>query len=112
MQACRKLTFIANDATLLGEVMDRTGTGSVAAGPAYAAEFRHAAARSDYERIMQALDFGARTQSFFFNPQGDRTPAFFSGNLSSLSAVFGFVQNVAITQLESPTVQRQTVVYE
>ncbi len=106
------MLFIANDAGLLAGVLDRVGSAPVAVGASYAAEFHHAAARQDYMRIMQALDFGARSQSFFFNPQGDRTPPFFSGNLASLSDVFRFVQSVAITHVDLPTAQRQTVVYQ
>jgi len=107
-----KLLFIANDATLLASTLDRIGTAPATAGPAYVAEVRHAAARADYERLMQALDFGGRAQSFVFNPQGDRTPPFFSGNLASLSGTLGFIRSALITQVEAPTVRRQTIVYQ
>ena len=80
-------------------------------GPAYAAEFRHAREQADYLRIMLALDFGARSQSFLFNPQGDRTPRFFSDNVGSLSSIFSFVQTVSVMRTENPTLERQTIVY-
>ena len=103
--------FLANDAALLRATMDRIGTAPMPRGPAYAAEFRHAREQSDYLRIMQALDFGDRPQVFFFNPQGNSAPKFFSENLNSLSAVFSFVRAVSVTRSETPLVQKQRVVY-
>jgi hypothetical protein len=61
---------------------------------------------------MQALDFGGQEQSFFYSPQGARTPSLFSGNLASLSGALGFVQNVLITHVVEPTVERQVIVYQ
>jgi len=103
--------FVANDAALLRATMDRIGTVPLPRGPAYAAEFRHTREQSDYLRIMQALDFGDRPQMFFFNPQGNSAPKFFSENLNSLSGVFSFVRTVSVTRSETPLVEKQRVVY-
>ena len=107
-----RLLFIASDADLLSSVLNQPGTAPATAGPSYFAEFRHAAARPNYERLMQALDFGGQEQSFFYNPQGGRTPPFFSGNLASLGGALGFVQDMLITHVEAPTVERQVIVYQ
>jgi hypothetical protein len=107
-----RLLLVANDMDLLGVVLNRIGTAPATAGPAYFAEFRHAAARPNYERLMQALAFAGPEQSFFYNPQGGRTPSFFSANLASLSGALGFVQDMLITRVEAPTVERQAIVYQ
>jgi hypothetical protein len=103
--------FLANDTALLRATMDRIGTAPLARGPAYAAEFRHTREQPDYLRIMQALDFGERPQIFFFNPQGNSAPKFFSENLNSLSTVFSFVGTVSVTRSETPLIAKQRVVY-
>jgi hypothetical protein len=103
--------FLANDATLLQAALNRIGTAPLPRGPAYAAEFRHTRERADYLRIMQALDFSGRPQMFFFNPQGNAAPHFFSENLNSLSAAFSFVNTISVTRSETPLVEKQRVVY-
>lgn len=103
--------FLANDATLLQATLDRIGTAPPPRGPAYAAEFRHTSERTDYQRIMQALDFGGKPQTFFFNPQGNSTPHFFSENLQSLSDALSFVKTISVTTSETPQIEKQRVVY-
>ncbi len=106
-----KRLFLANDSGLLLATLDRIGTAPLESGPAYAAEFRAARERTDYMKIMQALDFRGRSQSFLYNPQGNRTPQFFSENLGSLSAVGSFVQSMIVTRTEAPGLERQRVIY-
>jgi hypothetical protein len=105
------LLFLSNDPELLGATLDRLGTAPLTSGPRYIAEFRHGRERADYLRIMQALDFGARTQAFLFNPQGDQTPHFFSENLASLSSSLDLIRTMSIESSDSPEVQRQIVIY-
>jgi hypothetical protein len=107
-----RLLLVANDSELLGAVLTRLGTAPAPAGPSYFAEFRHAVARPNYERLMQALDFGEPEQSFFYSPQGGRTPPFFSDNLGGLSGALGFVQDMLITHVEASAVERQAIVYQ
>jgi hypothetical protein len=95
----------------LQAALNRIGTAPLPRGPAYAAEFRHTRERADYLRIMQALDFSGRPQMFFFNPQGNAAPHFFSENLNSLSAAFSFVNTISVTRSETPLVEKQRVVY-
>jgi len=106
-----KHLFLANDAALLQATLDRIGIQPFPRGPAYAAEFRHSRERSDYLRIMQALDFGGKPQTFFFNPQGNSTPHFVSENLQSLSDALNFVKTISVVQTETPQVEKQRVVY-
>ena len=103
--------YIANDSALLLATLNRSGTAPVQSGPSYAAEFHHSRERDDYRTLMQALDFGGRRQSFFFTPQGNQTPQFFSENLASLSSVFGFVQSMIITRVQSQETEAQRVIY-
>jgi len=103
--------YLANDSALLLATLNRTAIPPVQSGPAYVAEFHHSRERADYMSIMQALDFGARQQSFLFTPQGNRTPQFFSDNLGSLSSVFNFIQRMIVTRVESQGVETQRVVY-
>ena len=103
--------FLANDSALLLATLNRRGIAPLPRGPAYAAEFHAARERANYLKIMRALDFGGHAQSFLENPQGIRTPSFFSENLGSLSSVFSFVESMLVTRVEAPGAQTQRVVY-
>jgi len=97
-----RLLFLGNDARLLAAVLDRDGTKPAAGALDYAAGFRHLRERSNFERVMTALDFGSSS--------GD-VPAFFSGNMGSLSRVLSKVEEIQVTQEESDSLTLQTVVY-
>ena len=95
-----KLLFLSNDAGLLAAV-GRAGAAPPAQRVTYAAGFRHARERANYERIMTALDFGT-----------DRGgPAFFSGNLGSLSRVLAGIGEVDLTEEDRAGATLQSVVY-
>jgi hypothetical protein len=63
--------------------------------------FRHLAGRDDYRKIVSLLD---HTQ-----PTGK--PAFFSGDLWSLSAIFANVREVEIRKRDAGSTLRETVSY-
>jgi hypothetical protein len=108
-----KLLFLSNDANLLPTLLDRVGSSPVTSAFTYAAGFRHARERSNYKRIMKALDFSAPTGYPGF-PQAEpaeRAPAFFSGNIASLSQVLSRVTEIRVTEEERASVTVQTVVY-
>jgi hypothetical protein len=96
-----RLLFLSDDTGLLRAVLDRTETNQAAGGISYAAGFRHLRERSNYERVMAALDFTS--------PAG--TPSFFSGNIGSLSRVLSRLSEVRFTEEERGNVTMQTVVY-
>jgi hypothetical protein len=96
--------FAANDAALLASVLDRVATApTVPALVTYGAGFRHLRERPNFDRMMQALDFGARNQA--------NGPPFFSGNVASLSTVLSGISEVQVTRTEAPASTGETVVY-
>jgi hypothetical protein len=109
-----RFLFLSNDARLLASVLDRAGTPPAAGSFTYAAGFRHARERSNYERLMAALDFTSPAENARFGlaERGAGTPAFFSENIASLSRVFSGVTEVRLTEEERGAVTVQTVLYQ
>jgi hypothetical protein len=103
--------FLSNDPALLLATLNRKGSAPAPTGPVYASEFHPFQEQAHYRQLMNALDFSSRPQGFLINPQGDRTPPFFSENLASLNSVFSFVKSVTVTRFETNTVETQHVVY-
>jgi hypothetical protein len=101
-----KLLFLSNDPTLLAAVLDRTSTTPPAGVFTYAAGFRHAPERSNYERVMTALDIASGANG----PGG--APTFFFGNLGSLSRTLSSVTDVKLTQQETGAATIQKVLYQ
>jgi len=100
-----ELLFISNDPQLLTATTNRAGGAPATPTPlTYAAGFRHARERANYQRIMAALDFGAGG-----NPGA---PGFFSGNIASLSRALSSITEVRITQHEQDGATRQQIVYQ
>jgi|SRR5580658_810545 hypothetical protein len=100
-----RFLFLGNDASLLASVLDRAGAKPLSGTLDYAAGFRHLRERSNYQRMMRALDFGSSAG----NADG---PAFFSGNIGSLSRVLSSVAEVRVTEEEKGNITRQTVLYQ
>ena len=100
-----RLLFVSNDGRLLAAVLDRTGTRPVAAAFTYAAGFRHLRERSNYESVMAALDFTSSSSH-------GGAPAFFSGNIASLSRVLSSVSEVGVTEEQKANATVQTVLYQ
>jgi hypothetical protein len=109
-----RLLFLSNDAQLLARVLDRVGTRAPTGSFTYAAGFRHMRERPNYERVMAALDFTSSAGSMGFgrvdSPGG--TPAFFTGNIGSLSHVLSEVAEVRVSEEERGPATVQTVVYQ
>jgi hypothetical protein len=105
-----RLLFLSNDATLLAALMDRAGTSPIASALTYAAGFRYSRERSNYERIMKALDFNGHPDGLQMDHANDK-PSFFSGNIASLSQVLSRVSEIRVTEEERATVTVQTVLY-
>ena len=107
-----RLLFISNDARLLRAVLARSGGVPAAGSYTYAAGFRHARERANYERIMTALDFTspAAGGQLFFSAFGG-APTFFSGNVASLSRVLAGLNEVQLTEQDGPDRSIETVMY-
>lgn len=99
------LLFVSNDLQLLTATVNRAGAAPGNTTPlTYAAGFRHARERANYQRIMTALDFGVSV-----NPGA---PGMFSGNIASLSRALSNVTEVRVTQQEQDGATRQQIVYQ
>ena len=98
-----RLLFIANDGALLVSVLNRLSQAPAASSATYAAGFQHARERGHFDAMMQALDHSISS------PQ--QGPAFFSGNIASLSRTLSAIGEVTVSAVDSPDHVEQTVVY-
>ena len=96
-----RLLFLGSDLRLLTAVLDQAGTSPANAALTYAAGFRHLREQENYQRVMAALDF----------PASGTAPAFFSGNIASLSRVLSSVAEVRVTEEQKGMATFQTVLY-
>jgi hypothetical protein len=93
--------FLANDSSLLGELLQRAGVSPPSTGRAtYSAVFRLARERDRYEHLMTALDSAspANQTGYGFAASVTRTPSLFSQNLTSLERVFSQVREIRVTE--------------
>jgi hypothetical protein len=93
--------YLANDSSLLGELLQRAGVSPTSTGSAtYSAVFRLARERGRYEHVMTALDFAspANETGYGFTASVMRTPSFFSQNLTSLQRVLSHVGEIRVTE--------------
>jgi hypothetical protein len=109
-----RLLFLSNDSRLLATVLDRAGTTSAADALTYGAGFRHSREHSSYERVMAALDFTSSAGNLGFGrvERSDGAPAFFSGNIASLSRVLSRVTEIRVTEEQRGATTVQTVLYQ
>ena len=108
-----RLLFLGNDAAMLAAVLNRTGTAPAAVPLTYAAGFRHLRERPAFDRVMEALDFGATHTGGGMDGIGSsREPAFFSGNIASLSRTLAKVAEVRVTEQQKGDATLQTVIYQ
>jgi hypothetical protein len=103
-----RLLFLGNDVQLLTAVLDRIGTIPADRTLTYAAGFRHIRERASYERVMAALDF---TSPAGREDGSEGAPAFFSGNMASVSRVLSKIAEIRVTEEERNSITVQTVVY-
>ena len=108
------ILFLANDADLLGAVLERGAAAVAMSGTAtYAAAFRMARERAPYESLMTALDFAAPVNETEFGlaASATRVPAFFSRNLASLGRVLPPISEIRVTEQDDGARVRQKIVY-
>lgn len=105
--------YLANDAGMLASVLDRTGAASEPATMTYAALFRVARERQNYDRLMKALDFASpiNETGYGLAASSTATPAFFSQDLGSLARVLSPVTEIRVTEEDEGARVRQTVDY-
>jgi len=106
---------LSNDANLLEQILaHNTILGSTASqGATYTAVFRHTQERKNYRALMARLDrVGHRGQTDEEVVQaGGEDPAFFSGNVASLSRAFSKVAQEKIEEKDQGDKVTQTVTY-
>jgi hypothetical protein len=102
-----RVLFLSNDPRLLGAVLDHAGTAPQAGTLTYLAGFRHLRERPNYDRVMAALDFTSSAGTV----RGG-APAFFTGNIASLSDVLAKVVEIHVTEEERGAATLQTVNYQ
>ena len=106
--------LIANNAELLTAALDAPASSPANAAPrtTYAAMFRHDRERGNFEHLINALDFQRPSPESENKVEGSREPAFFSGNIASLSDVLSFVNNVSVTASDRGASVVERIVYD
>jgi hypothetical protein len=106
--------LLANDSTLMEEILARrqkpsqTGEKSTMT---YTALFRHGQEQNNFRRLMAQLDLVGHG-SASSQEGSSATPAFFSGNVASLSRVFANVESERIEENDRGATVTQTVTYQ
>jgi hypothetical protein len=108
---------LANDSDLLEQIVahqQKPGPSALPDGVTYAAAFRHDSERQNFRALMTQLDLaGHRGRSLETPAQsGGEAPAFFSGNLASLSGVLSKVSSETILEKDQGAKVTQTVTYK
>jgi hypothetical protein len=111
-----KQLFIANDAGLIERLLTRKMSTSVAqSGVTYSAVFRHSTReQQNLLAIVTRLDLSGNAvdSEVPVLPQQGRAPAFFSGNIESLSRMFSNMSQVTVEEKDQGAKVTQTVTYQ
>lgn len=112
-----KLLLLSNDSVLLENLISRRQKLSLSQGNnglTYTAFFRHTQEQSNFRRLMEQLDLAGHhdTASQQTAGTGGETPAFFSGNVASLSRVFSKLESERIEEQDRGATVTQTVTYQ
>jgi hypothetical protein len=106
-----KLLLLANDRALLATLLQSSGRPAPAAQPAtLIAGFDHATQRAPYARLTTLID--GTNQARVGDNQNHTQPAFFSGNLRSLSDAFATLASERLTERRDGSTLRQTITYD
>ena len=112
-----KQLLLANDSRLLEQMLERhrkSGSPDSKASVTYAALFRHTQEKNNYRLMMAQLDLAVHRGSG--EQQTDtangQRPAFFSGDVQSLSGVFSKVESEHVEERDLGTKVTQTVTYQ
>lgn len=111
-----KQLFLANDSDLLEKMLARRqdSTQSTQAGVTYTAAYRHSPReQQNFRALFTMLDKTASAggDDQGMQPQGE-SPAFFSGNMASLSRMFSNVSLETVQEKDEGAKVTQTVTYE
>ena len=106
--------FVTNDSGLLEQLLARRRNSALnsQAGDTYLAAFRHSPReQQSFRALFALLDKNAGGGEQVMQPQG-QAPAFFSGNMASLSRMFANVNLETVQEKDQGATVTQTVVYQ
>lgn len=101
-----KILVISNDEPMMSAILAKLDAKPADSTAAYAAGFNHALNREAFARLSAALDHSNDSQT-----QGGTEPAFFGGNVVSLSRVLSGLNSVSIVESKSGGRVKQIVTY-
>jgi hypothetical protein len=106
--------LLADDPSLLESMLTHRAPGAIDSGIAYSADFHHPLESGNFVLLSTRLDrIGSRGLSDGQASASDgAAPAFFSGNIASLSRVFAPVSEERIDEKDSGDSVTQTVTYQ
>jgi len=108
VEAHDRVLIVANSTALTGKIAARLSAAPSVRAVTYAAEFRHAAERGRFEKMMRLIDYSAADGE----AKGDaHEPKFFSENIGSLSGVLGGVESASLTTLDLGASVSETMTY-
>jgi hypothetical protein len=111
-----KLLLLSNDSALMENLLVRlqkSGQTCEKRTNTYTALFRHTQEQNNFGRLMAQLDLAGHGSASSQEASADAaTPAFFTGNVASLSRVFANVESEHIEENDRGATVTQTVTYQ
>ncbi|MGH9669574.1 MAG: hypothetical protein ACRD3A_05615 [Terriglobales bacterium] len=107
-----RFLVIAENSDAVASLLGRASGTPSSKGASYAAGFCHASERDNLARMVRWMEFPSRPAESLGESSGSRQPAFFSQNLTSLSATLGRVESSSILVRDSGPTVSQTVIYK
>jgi len=106
-----RLLFVSDSADSLLASIEKLSSPALPVTGTYAAGFRHARERMNFEKMMRLIDYpSVQPPAPGVSPE-TRAPHFFSDNLAGLSRVLARVQSASIVAQDTGTLVKQTVTY-
>jgi len=106
------IAIVANDATLMSDILNRRKTSSVPPQPAtLIAGFRHTQERAGFARLTASLARSDAASAPNPAPDAGEAPDFFAGSVGSLSTAFRGLATERLVERRDGPLTRQTVVY-
>jgi hypothetical protein len=104
--------ILANDATLMNDILARRQTPATTPQPAtLIAGFRHTQERADFARLTDSLAYTNAPANAGPTPNPGQSPDFFAGSIGSLSNAFRALATERLVERQDGALTHQTVVY-
>jgi len=106
-----RLLFVSDSADALLALVERLSSPALPVTGTYAAGFRHARERVNFEKMMRLIDYpSVQPPAPGASPEA-RAPHFFSENLAGLSRALARVESASIVAQDAGPLVKQTVTY-